>query len=107
MKLKALAYRALFIVLFVPLHSFLSVLLLQRAYNPPAGGTSVLFHALLVTITGPVLLPLVLFDPDGDRLPRWLQVLSVPFNSLVWAAGLLLLVALVQKWRGAAKPAVP
>ena len=65
MKPKVLTYGAQFVGLFVLWHSFLSVLLLQRALRP-----------------------------------------SVPFNRMVWAVGLLWLVAGVPKCRGAAKPAV-
>ena len=83
--------KALFLILFVPLHSLLTFVVVQRAFNPPAEGSSLLFKSFLVLITSPILLPLLMFDPDGDRLPRWLQMLSVPFNSLV--CGLLLLLA--------------
>ena len=31
-----------------------------------------------------------MFDPNGERLPEWIQFASVPLNSLVWGIGLML-----------------
>jgi hypothetical protein len=90
--------KLLFLLLFVPLHSFLSLTLLQQGFNPPPGGHSALFRCFSVVVLAPVLLPLVMFDPDGDRLPKWFQYLSVPLNSLVWGLGVLLLLGLIKRW---------
>ena len=91
--------KLLFLLFFVPVHAFLSLTVLQHGFNPPPGGHSALFRLLSAVITAPVLLPLVMFDPDGERLPKWIQFVSVPLNSLVWGIGLLLIVALIKRWR--------
>jgi hypothetical protein len=92
--------KALFLVLFVPMHSFVTMFVLQRGFNPPAGGHGGLFTAFAALITSPVLLPLLMFDPDGERLAMWVQILSVPVNSLVWGIGVLLVLAVVKRCRG-------
>ena len=91
--------KLLFLLVFVPVHAFLSLSALQHTFNPPAGGHSALFRFFSAVITAPVLLPLVMFDPDGERLPKWIQVVSVPLNSMVWGIGLLLALALIKRWR--------
>ncbi len=63
------------------------------------GGNSVFFQFFSAVIMSPLLLLLVMFDPDGDRLPKWIQFVSVPLNSLVWGIGLLLLVYVIKRWR--------
>lgn len=90
--------KLLFLLLFVPCHSLLSLTVLQHGFNPPPGGHSTLFRVFSAVITAPVLLPLVMFDPDGEKLSNWLQVVSVPLNSLIWGIGLLLLVAVIKRW---------
>ena len=92
--------KALFLSLFIPVHSLVTLLVLQRMFNPPPGGGSILFKIFSVGLASPVLLPLVMFDPDGDRLPRWLQVISVPLNSLVWGLGLLILIGIAKRFAG-------
>ena len=91
--------KLLFLLFFVPVHSFLSLTVLQRGFNPPPGGNSAFFQFFSTVIMSPLLLPLVMFDPDGERLPKWIQFVSVPLNSLVWGIGLLLLVYVVKRWR--------
>jgi hypothetical protein len=94
-----MAAKLLFLVIFVPIHSALSINMLHLAFNPPSGGLSALHKFFLVVITSPVLLPLVMSDPDGDRIPRLFQFLAYPVNSLVWGIGLLLVFALIKRWR--------
>ncbi len=91
--------KLLFVLLFVPAHAFLSLTLLQRAFNPPPGGNPALFQFVSAVIMSPLLLPLLMLDPDGERLPKWIQFVSVPLNSLVWGIGLLLLVCVIKRWR--------
>lgn len=91
--------KLLFLLLFVPFHSFLSLAVLGHGFNPPPGGHSTLFRFLSAVVTAPILLPLVMFDPDGERLPKWLQWLSLPMNSLIWATGVLLLGGLIKRMR--------
>ncbi|MBI2927825.1 MAG: hypothetical protein HYY24_19205 [Verrucomicrobia bacterium] len=92
--------KALFLILFIPVHSLVTLLVLQRMFNPPPGGGSIFFKIFSVGLASPVLLPLVAFDPDGDRLPRWLQVASFPLNSLVWALALLMLFSVAKRLAG-------
>lgn len=42
-------------------------------------------------------LPFLLFDPDGERLPKWVQFISVPLNSLVWGMAILLVAGLIER----------
>ena len=90
--------KTVFLLVFIPTHSFLTLLAVQRLYNPPSPGfLAALWKTFAIALASPVLLPLILLDPDGDKLPKWLQWLSFPFNSLVWA-GAILLAAGVMKW---------
>ena len=91
--------KLLFLLLFVPAHAWLSLAALQQGFHPPAGGHSALIRFGSAVITAPILLPLVTFDPDGERLPGWVQIASVPLNSLVWGVLVLLAVGLVRRWR--------
>lgn len=93
--------KLVFLLCFVPFHGWLSLTMLGHGFNPPPGGHSALFRFFSAVITSPILLPLVMFDPGGERLPKWLQVVSVPVNSLIWGMGLLLLVSLIRRcyWR--------
>jgi hypothetical protein len=81
-----------FVVLFVPGHAVVTALMLQRLFtsNAAAGLWPQLANALALLLAMPALFPLIWFDPDGDRLPRWFQAVSFPLNSLVWALMLLL-----------------
>lgn len=90
--------KLLFLLLSVPVHAFLSFTALQHAFNPPPGGRSALFRFFVAAIMAPILLPVVMFDPDGERLPRWIQFVSVPLNSLVWGITLLLVVCISKRW---------
>lgn len=91
--------KLLFLVLFVPLHAYLSLLALQRNFNPPPEGHGPFFQALSIMVTSPLLLPLVIFDPDGERLPKWIQFLSVPLNSLIWAMAVLFAARIIKRCR--------
>ncbi len=91
--------KLLLLLFFVPVHAFLSLTVLQRGFNPPPGGNSVFFQFFSAVIMSPLLLLLAMVDPDGDRLPKWMQFGSVPLNSLVWGIGLLLLVYGIKRWR--------
>jgi len=91
--------KLLFLVCFVSVHAFLTLTVMHQCYNPPAGGHSALFKLLAAVTTTPLLLPLVMFDPDGERLPEWVQYISLPLNSLIWGLGLLLAFVLIKRWR--------
>jgi hypothetical protein len=89
--------RLLFLLLFIPAHSFVTLLAVQWAFNPPPGVPGMLWKGVALTVASPVILPLMMFDPDGDRLPRWVQWLSLPVNSLVWGLAILLVVSLIER----------
>ena len=72
------------LVVFVLTHALLTHTMLLRAFDSQAAG----WRVAAATLSMPLLLPLILSDPDGDRLPRWLQVVSFPLNSAIWAAGI-------------------
>ena len=85
-------FKALFLVVFVPVHTVVTFLLVARLYSAPSPGSA----DAILRVAGrifmlPLLYPLVRFDPDGDRIPLWLQLVSWPLNSLIW--GLVLLAA--------------
>lgn len=90
--------KLLFLVLFVPLHAYLSLVTLQRSFNPPPEGHSSFITAFSALIISPLLLPLLMFDPDGERLSKWIQFLSVPLNSLIWGMALLFAVRVIKGW---------
>lgn len=56
-------------------------------------------------ISAPLLLPLVMSDPDSEELPIWLQIVSVPLNSLIWGGAVLVGFELVTRWRARATQA--
>jgi hypothetical protein len=90
--------RMIFLVIFVPVHSAIELALIHRLYNPPSNPVlSHVWRTLGVVVTMPVLLPMMLADPDGDRFPRWVQWASVPVNSLVWGVLILLAAAAVRR----------
>ncbi len=94
--------RILFLILFVPAHAFVTLVLVQRMYNPPASPAlwEKICNVAGVIFTLPVLFPLMWMDPDGDRTPRWFQMLSVPLNSLVWALAVLCCLAVFKRLLG-------
>ncbi len=89
--------KLLFLLLFVPAHAFASLAVLQHGFNPPPGGHSALFRMASAVMASPILVPLVMFDPDGERLPKWIQLVSVPLNSLVWGIAILLVAGLIKR----------
>jgi hypothetical protein len=99
----AVKAKVLFLVLFVPLHAWLTLHVLWRAFNPPAGGHSFAFHVVSVWLAAPLLLPLVVLDPDGERVPRWLQMASLPINSLVAGLAILWCISLARRLRSGGK----
>ena len=88
--------RAAFLLIFILTHALITHQTLLRAYNRPAAGWRVAGAGLSM----PLLLPLIHFDPDGERLPRWFQVASFPLNSATWAAGVMFIGTAIR-WRRA------
>lgn len=91
--------RLLFLIIFVPVHTLLSLVVLRYGFNPPSGGHPGIVKLFSAVITSPVLLPLMMYDPDGEELPKWFRLVSIPLNSLVWGLALLLLGGLIECWR--------
>lgn len=89
--------KILFLILFVPAHSALTLVALQPLFNPPPPGlAATAWHVARVVLTSPLVLPLMMLDPDGERFPRWLQWLSLPLNSLVWGLAILAACAAIR-----------
>ena len=94
-----MAGKLLFLAIFVPAHTALEFLVLGVMYNPPPlpdFALSVL-RALGAAVMLPLLLPVVFFNPDGDGLPRWFRFASLPLNSLIWAAAILLISSAIRR----------
>ncbi|UCG56846.1 MAG: hypothetical protein JSU70_18510 [Phycisphaerales bacterium] len=91
--------KAIFLVLFTPIHGFTTAVMLQRFLYNQSRTPSVI--ETLCKIVGfllalPVLYPCILIDPDGEWFPRWLQIASVFVNGFIWGL-LVLLVFYVAK----------
>jgi hypothetical protein len=95
--------RIIFVLVFVPVHWMLTTVSLQRFLNynsvVDVGPWPKLVNACAVVLSLPVLLPLILLNPDGGRFPKWFEVLSVPLNSAAWAALILLLAVGIKRFR--------
>jgi hypothetical protein len=90
--------KALFLIVFVPLHSIATFWLVSRFFSSPATGLpDTILRVAGLIFSMPLLYPLICFDPDGGRIPRWLQWLSWPLNSLIWGL-VLLAVAAMARW---------
>lgn len=50
-------------------------------------------------LSSPLLLPMVIADPDGGRFPKWLAMASLYANSLIWAALVLLVFTVISRSR--------
>ena len=92
--------KALFVALFVPAHAVLTLVMVQRLFNVhPSGLWSKAVSAVGVALMFPILYPCVRADPDGEWFPRWFQMASVPLNSLVWAAAVLVVYGAIKRLR--------
>jgi hypothetical protein len=87
--------KAGFLAVFVLTHALLTHATLLRAYETQAAG----WRVAAATLSMPLLLPLIQFDPDGDRLPTWFQLASFPLNSAIWAAGIAIIATAVRRRR--------
>lgn len=83
-----MAKKIIFLIVFVPVHFFLTLLLLQYYwfnYNPNvAGPFARVCHIPAALLAVPLL---VLFSVVGlsEYSPLWLQLLALAFYSLLWA----------------------
>ena len=94
--------KLMFLVAFTAGHAFLTLFMISwgcshRLANPV---WERLYNLVVAIFMCPVVLPLVFFDPDGDRTPRWFQWSSYFVNSMIWAAVILLLFAIVKRLLG-------
>jgi len=93
--------KVLFVILFVPAHSVLTLVMVQRQFNVhPSDLWSTILSAVGLALMLPVLYPCVLTDPDGEWFPKWFQYASVPLNSLIWAAAALVVYGVIRRVRG-------
>jgi hypothetical protein len=96
--------KIIFLIVFVPVHYFLTVLLMQRYlfnYNPnvDTGLSAELCRVLAWAFTLPVILPMMMFNLLNEYQPLWLQILPGILNSLAWGIAILLLVDGIKRLR--------
>ena len=84
--------KLVFLLFFIPAHVILTLVTLEPSLTPPPGLAATAWHAARRLLLLPIILPLLLFDSDGDWLPRWLQWLALVVNSAIWG------VALIAAW---------
>lgn len=95
--------RALFAVVFVPVHAVLTVLCvvhwLNWNYVVDMGLWPRFVNLCARVLSLPLLLPLMMLDPDGERFPMWFRHGSVLVNSLLWAILILFVIAGIKRLR--------
>ena len=92
--------KIVFLILFTPIHTSVTIRMMQRYfYNPSrdAGVTETVCKIITFILTLPALFPYILFDPDGERSPRWFQGFLLFFNAFLWGLLLLLLLYMVKR----------
>ncbi len=96
--------KIIFLVAFVPVHYFLTLLLMQRYlfnYNPnlDTGLLSELCRVLAWAFILPVIFPMMMFNLLHEYQPLWLQILPGIINSLAWGIAILLLFEGIKRLR--------
>ena len=96
--------KIIFLIAFVPVHYFLTVLLMHRYffnYNPnvDTGLSAELCRVLAWAFTLPVILPMLMFNLLNEYQPLWLQILPGIINSLAWGIAILLLLDGIKRLR--------
>jgi len=95
-----MAKRMIFVVVFVPVHFFLTVLLRQYYwfnYNARVAG---LFGQICHVVAAIFAVPLlILLDSIGisEYSPLWLQLVALAFYSLLWAILVLAVWAIIKR----------
>ena len=96
--------KIIFLIAFVPVHFFLTVLLMQRYlfnYNPnvDTGLLAEFCRILAWAFTLPVILPMMMFNLLHEYQPLWLQIIPGIINSLAWGIAILLLMDGIKRLR--------
>ena len=96
--------KIIFLIAFVPVHYFSTVLLIQRYlfnYNPnvDTGLLAELCRVLAWAFILPVILPMMMFNLLHEYQPLWLQILPGILNSLAWGIAILLLFEGIKRLR--------
>jgi hypothetical protein len=90
----------IFLVLFTPIHLCTTIAMVQRFFFNPSRNACVIetvFKYITFAFSLPVLYPCMRIDPDGERLPTWLQYSSIFLNSLIWGLLVLLVFNIVKR----------
>ncbi len=96
--------KIIFLIAFIPMHYFLTLLLMQRYlfnYNPnvDTGLFSELCRVLAWAFILPVIFPMMMFNLLHEYQPLWLQILPGIINSLAWGIAILLLFEGIKRLR--------
>jgi hypothetical protein len=94
-----MAKRMIFVVVFVPVHFFLTLVLLQHYgfnFNPNVGGLFGQFCHVVAAIFAVPLLTLLDAIGISEYSPLWLQLLALAFYSLLWAIFVLAVWAIIK-----------
>jgi hypothetical protein len=89
----------IFVIAFTIGHAYLTLFMISWGcrHRPASSVLESLYSATVAVLMCPVVLPLFFSDPDGDRIPRWIQWSSYFVNGMIWAAVILLLFATVKR----------
>lgn len=95
--------KIIFVIVFVPVHFFLTAILLQYYwfnYNPnvDTGIWAQFAHVMSFVLSVPILVPFIVTDL-GEYWPLPLQLLPSVCNSLLWAIVVLLIVSGIRRLR--------
>jgi|GEM_PF-2935918 len=96
-----MAKKVIFLIVFVPVHFFLTLLLLQHYgfnYNPNTASLFAQFCHLVAVIFAVPLLTLLDAIGISEYSPLWLQLLTLAFYSLLWAVFVLTLWAIIKRF---------
>lgn len=84
--------KIIFLIVFVPVHLFLTIYLIQWYlfnYNPNTGGLFArLLHVLAIVFSQPIIWPMIITDML-EYWPIWIPLLFHTLNSLIWALAIL------------------
>ena len=94
--------KAIFLILFVPVHLFLTAWLVNRYlfnYNPRVDtGVWVQMSRIVAwVLISPVVLPAMITGLVDEYKPTWVQILPFILNTLVWGVFVLAVWALISR----------
>jgi len=95
--------KIIFVIVFVPVHLALTAYCVIRwlnwNYRVDTGLWPRFINLCARILSLPLFLPLLMFDVEGNRTPRWLGVVELFANSIVWAVLILLVIAATKHFR--------